>query len=250
MKPDVQSLCALHRAHMFSVPFENLDIHLGRPITLSLPLLFEKIVRNRRGGFCYELNGAFEWLLGQCGFQTRLLSAQVFHNEVPSPEFDHMLLLVELGGGDGPYIADVGFGDSFVDPLALSTTPQPQRDRAYRLLRSGERWTLQMRERDARWRSQYAFCLTRRNLKDFESRCRFQQTSPQSSFTQKCFCSRAHSSGRVTIAGRRLITTADGQRRELPIRTAEEYNMLLQRRFSICLSLGEASILFQKAPQA
>jgi arylamine N-acetyltransferase len=99
---------------MLTVPFENLDIPLGHPIVLSLPSFYDKIVRRRRGGFCYELNGLFGWLLEQLGFAVLMLSALVFHGVPPGPEFDHLVLLIEM---EERLIADVGFGDSFLEPL-------------------------------------------------------------------------------------------------------------------------------------
>jgi len=87
----------LHVRHLLSVPFENLDIHLGRPIILDQELFYNKIVRDRRGGYCYELNGCFAWLLRELGFGVSMLSARVAgKNGGFSPDFDHMTLLVRL----------------------------------------------------------------------------------------------------------------------------------------------------------
>ena len=130
-EPTVETLRQLHRVHMLSVPFENLDIHLGYPIGLSLPSFFDKIVRRRRGGFCYELNGLFGWLLEQLGFKVVMLSVRVFNGTQPGPEFDHLILLIKL---EENLIADVGFGDSFLEPLLLDTSEEDvQFDRSYRL---------------------------------------------------------------------------------------------------------------------
>ena len=94
--PTTETLRQLHRAHMLAVPFENLDIPLGQPIVLSLPSFYDKIVRHRRGGFCYELNGLFGWLLEQMGFRVVTLSAQVFDKGQPGAEFGHMVLMIEI----------------------------------------------------------------------------------------------------------------------------------------------------------
>ena len=84
-EPTVETLKRLHRAHMLTVPFENLDIPLGRPIVLSLPLLYDKIVRRRRGGFCYELNGLFAWLLQDALLEiSREASMTLFGGEATS----------------------------------------------------------------------------------------------------------------------------------------------------------------------
>ncbi|TDI15991.1 MAG: arylamine N-acetyltransferase, partial [Acidobacteria bacterium] len=85
-QPTAETLRQLHRAHLLAVPFENLDIPLGHPIVLSLPSFYDKIVRRRRGGFCYELNGLFGWLLEQLGFTVVMLSARVFEGAQPGPE--------------------------------------------------------------------------------------------------------------------------------------------------------------------
>src|SRR5262245_26488069 len=128
--PTAETMRAIHRAHMLAVPFENLDIALGRPIELSLPAFYDKIVVRRRGGFCYELNGLFGWLLGELGFSVVTLSARVFNAEELGPDYDHMLLLVRL---EERWIADVGFGDSFLDPLRLDDDGHVEGGRSYRI---------------------------------------------------------------------------------------------------------------------
>ena len=133
-EPTAGTLTRLHRAHMRTVPFENLDICFGVPIRLELPALYDKIVARRRGGFCYELNALFGWLLGTLGFRLELLSARVYDGGRPGREFDHLLLLVDLGDR---WIADVGFGDSFVEPLPLDGGPVHQDGSDYRLVTEG-----------------------------------------------------------------------------------------------------------------
>ena len=96
LEPSFATLRALHLAHLRTVPFENLDIHLGRPIRLDRAALFDKIVKRRRGGFCYELNGLFASLLQRLGFIVTLLSASDAHaNGTFGPEFDHLTLGVQ-----------------------------------------------------------------------------------------------------------------------------------------------------------
>ena len=115
--PDAETLRKLHRAHLLHVPFENLDIGLKRPIPCEADASLHKVVDERRGGFCYELNGAFAWLLPQLGFRVTLLSARVAREDGSyGPDFDHLTLRVDL---DEPWLSDVGFGDSFVEPLRL-----------------------------------------------------------------------------------------------------------------------------------
>src|SRR6266702_4615254 len=123
-KPDTAALRSLHRAHLLAVPFENLSIHLGEPISLEHGELIDKIVARRRGGFCYELNGAFALLLGALGFDVRLLAARVFGDGRLGPPFDHLVLLVRTTGRDGPWLADVGFGSHSEFPLRVGERGQ------------------------------------------------------------------------------------------------------------------------------
>ena len=92
-EPTLESLEGLHRAFLLAVPFENLDIHIGRTISLDPDAIFEKIVTRRRGGFCYECNGLFAELLSALGYSVERLSARMALSGNIGPEFDHMVLL-------------------------------------------------------------------------------------------------------------------------------------------------------------
>jgi N-hydroxyarylamine O-acetyltransferase len=219
---------------MLAVPFENLDIPLGIPIELSLPAIYDKIVRRRRGGFCYELNGLFGWLLQRLGFKVSYLSGRVHEQGVPGPEFDHLLLLVDLGER---WIADVGFGDSSRDPLPLDEVPGSGRGRegAHRIDSAGSTWTARRRSADGTWEDQYSFTLIPRQLSEFSSMCSFHQTSPESTFCRRTICTRATTPGRVTLANNRLIETTRGRREEREIHSPDEYREVLRARFDIVL---------------
>lgn len=235
--PGVETLRALHLAHLYTVPFENLDIHLGRWIILDEERLYEKIVRQRRGGFCYELNGMFGWLLRELGFRVSYLNARVANAEgVYGIDFDHLTLRVDL---DEPWLADVGFGDSFREPLRFNTTdPQPQPPfGAYRLIPEGEPqgdyFIYQSLSESSVWQPQYRFSLTPYRLQDFEGGCHHNQTSPDSHFTQKRVCTLATPEGRITLRDTRLIRTANGTREERPVADESAYNTVLRDCFDI-----------------
>ena len=126
ISPTLDVLRNLHRHHMLSVPFENLDIAQSRKIVCEENAFIQKIVERRRGGFCYELNGAFASLLRAIGFKVTLLSARVPRDDGgQSPEFDHLALRVDL---EEPWLADVGFGDSFPEPLQLQPGAEQEQD--------------------------------------------------------------------------------------------------------------------------
>lgn len=233
LSPTAQTLSALQQAHLLSVPFENLDISLGRPIELDETALFEKIVQRRRGGFCYELNGLFAALLRDLGYSVTLLSAQVAHkNGGFGPPFDHLALLVTL---EEPWLVDVGFGDSFRAPLRLeSLREQVQAEGSYRLIQEGSLWTWYQQD-GTDWQAQYCFTLQPHTLAEFIPMCRYHQTSPQSHFTQGRVCTLATEDGRVTLSELRLITTVGHERHEQVLAGEDEFHVLLQQRFGISL---------------
>jgi N-hydroxyarylamine O-acetyltransferase len=235
LAPSAETLRGLHVAHLMSVPFENLDIPLRRPIVLDEAALFNKIVERRRGGFCYELNGLFACLLRELGFNVQMLSAGVMGRDGQfGPDFDHMTLLVTL---EQRWLADVGFGDSFREPILLDERcDQPQDGRAYRLDQDISHLILMQRERDGNWEAQYRFTLQPRQLADYQEMCLFQQTSPQSSFTQRRICTRATPEGRITLSDMRLITTVNGTRTERTLADPAEYARMLHEHFAIDLN--------------
>jgi N-hydroxyarylamine O-acetyltransferase len=234
LTPNTQVLRGLHRAHMLAVPFENLDIGLGRKITCDEDAILRKIVQQRRGGFCYELNGAFAALLRKLGFKVTLLSARVARQDGSSgPEFDHLALRVDL---EEPWLADVGFGDSFLEPLRLTTDiEQPQDGRKFRLVAKGD--SLQMEMADpADWKRQYLFTLIPRQLGEFAEMCHYHQTSPKSSFTQKRVCSRATPVGRITVADGKLIVSKNGQKEESVLDSDQKWQEALKKNFDVDLT--------------
>jgi N-hydroxyarylamine O-acetyltransferase len=234
LAPSAETLRQLHRAHMFRVPFENLDIHLGRPIVLDVSKVLSKIIDQRRGGFCYELNGAFAALLRALGFDVTMLSAGVASAEGGfGPPFDHMALLVQL---DERWLADVGFGDSFREPLRFNHPgEQVQEEDAYQIARDGEHLILERRNDSGVWEPQYRFTLQPYQYEDYAEMCRYHQTSPDSPFTQRSTCSLATPDGRVTVSDMRIITTTRGQRQERQLATQEEYAAALREHFGIDL---------------
>jgi N-hydroxyarylamine O-acetyltransferase len=239
--PTAAALCQLHRAHLLAAPFENLDIHLGRPIVLDQDALFDKIVRRRRGGFCYELNGLFALLLRDLGFEVTRLSAGVARADGGfGPEFDHLTLLVRataLNPQSEVWLADVGFGDSFREPLRfVEAIEQEQDDRAYRLDRNGEHYILMQRDAGS-WEPQYRFTLQPHTQAEYADMCRYHQTSPASSFTRKRVCTLATPAGRVTLSDHTLIVTAHGKRTEQVLRDEPAIQVALREHFGIDLAL-------------
>lgn len=235
LTPSAETLRLLQTAHLHAVPFENLSIHSGESIVLNDAALFEKIVSRRRGGFCYELNGLFATLLRALGFEVAMLSAAAANAEgIFGPDFDHMTLMVTLADR---WLVDVGFGDSFLEPLLLEEqSEQIQDDRAYRIIREGEHRILTQRSNDGEWKPQYRFTLKPYQYPDYAEMCRYHQTSPQSHFTRARICSRATPNGRISLSELRFIETADSHRQERLLTNEEEYATILRDRFGIVLT--------------
>ncbi|MGW4974714.1 arylamine N-acetyltransferase family protein [Streptomyces mirabilis] len=236
----------LHLRHLKAVPFENLSIHLGEEIVLEEKRLLDKVVGGRRGGFCYELNGAFGALLGALGFDVTLLSGRVYGEEgrlgIP---YDHLALRVRTVDG-GDWLADVGFGAHSHYPLAFGArTEQVDPGGTFRVLEAGPdaagvRGVGGRREaedldviRDGG--PQYRLEVRPRVLGDFAAGAWWNSTSPKSHFTRSLVCSRVtEAGGRITLSGRNLTATApDGTKEVSELATDEEVLALYRERFGI-----------------
>lgn len=236
LEPTAETLRALQVAHLKTVPFENLSIHANEPIVLEDNALFDKIVRRRRGGYCYEANGLFAALLRALGFEVAMLAAGVAKKEGGfGPQFDHMTLMVTL---EQRWLSDVGFGDSFVEPLLLDCRDeQVQGTRSFRIVEDDDYLILLRRNDGSDWEPQYRFTLQPYEFADYEETSIWHQTSPDSHFTKNRICSLATDDGRVTLSDMRLITTSGPQqlRHEQTLTTQEEYDRILLDQFGIVM---------------
>ncbi len=231
---NAETLRALQVAHLMTVPFENLSIHAGEPIVLNEDALYTKIVDQRRGGFCYECNGLFAGLLRALGFDVAMLAAGVARATGGfGPNFDHMALMVTL---NERWLVDVGFGESFLEPLLLDTrADQQQGTQSFRLMEQDDHLVLQRRHDGEDWQAQYHFTLQPYTFPDYEEMCRFHQTSPDSHFTKNLICSRATAGGRITLSDMRFITTSGRHRDQRALSSREEYDRVLSDNFGVVM---------------
>jgi N-hydroxyarylamine O-acetyltransferase len=240
-EPGIETLRALHRCHMLTIPFENLDIPLGRPIVLNVEHLYNKLVVRRRGGYCYELNGLFAWLLAQLGFDVKMISAGVAHETSGfGPEFDHMALVVQL---EHQWLADVGFGDSFIEPVLLSESQVSEDPTGiYRVVSAGAHHQLVRLDQPDVWTPLYQFTLAARKLEDYDEQSAFHQTSPESWFTKRRICTLATHTGRVTLSNLNLVIEENRVRRERELASEAEFQAALGEYFQIEEDLTGCSI--------
>ncbi|MEQ9422835.1 MAG: arylamine N-acetyltransferase [Cyclobacteriaceae bacterium] len=230
--PNYDYLKKLHKLHQLNIPFENLDIHWQKEIILEYDPIYEKIVANRRGGFCYELNGLFHALLLNLGFKADLISVRMFKEDgEETPEYEHMAILVEID--DTTYLADVGYGDLFLEPKVLIPNElQIDYTRYYKFTKSPDDDFILWQSSDASsFERKYIFSTQRRQFIEFVPRCHWQQTSPDSHFTNKKICTIATQEGRISLSDGKLIETVKGKKKETHLLNADDFNVKLKERF-------------------
>jgi N-hydroxyarylamine O-acetyltransferase len=216
---------------LLKVPFENFDIHLGRQINLSAESIYDKIVSRRRGGFCYECNILFFNLLNELGFQAEYLSARMVKGSTVGPEYDHMVILVNL---EHDYLVDVGNGQSCREPLRIDgTNTAISEGYTYRVGTYGKGHALYYQQSDAAWMPRFLFTLTPRNRAEFSGMCHYHQTSPESVFTQRRLVTIATTEGRVTLTDMRLTITKGVEIQESVLTSEKDYYEILKQNFGI-----------------
>ena len=235
--PSYSFLSKLKEQHLLTVPFENLDIHQGNKIVLDEDRIYEKIVIGGRGGFCYELNGLFCWLLRSLGFTVSMGSARVYlpTKKRFTPEFDHLVLLVDL---EKTYLVDVGFGDSFRQPIALPDGRSEDISGSYRLrpFDSDQNTYILQKKDNNDWQTVYSFTKHPRVISDFEEMCAFNQSSPESHFTQQTICSIATKNGRISLSDDFLTITEGSSKTKTKVISQKDFNQKLRHHFGIQLN--------------
>ena len=233
LKPSFDFLKELQKAHLFNIPFENLDIHYGKNIVLDKNHLYSKIVENKRGGFCYELNGLFYELLISLGFNVKIISARVYSKEKGyGKEFDHLALIVKISNKE--YLTDVGFGDFAYYPLLINLDAETI-DQAgkFRFDIINEQYFRVSKKEKGNYIPQYIFQSKKRELMEFDEMCKFHQSSPKSHFTKNRIISIATEDGRKTLTNSKMKIANNKKEDEFLILDENEFNKQLWEHFNI-----------------
>jgi N-hydroxyarylamine O-acetyltransferase len=233
-EPTLALLRAIVAGHTAAIPFENLDVLAKRPVRLDPPSLYDKLVRHRRGGYCYEHNLLLLGLLHGLGYRAAGLAARV-HRNLPShalPPRTHMLLRVDLA--EGPYIADVGFGTAVTAPLALEAWgEQASPHEPFRLVPAGDEFDLQVRFGET-WTDLYRLSLHEQMPVDYEIANWFTSTYPESLFVRNLVATRPAARCRYTLFNDKFtIRHCDGRAERRSLRDAGEFGDVLDRYFGI-----------------
>ena len=233
--PNYSTLAAIQQAQNASIPFENIDVHLRRCISLDETSIFEKLVSRRRGGYCYELNLLLRFALRNIGFSVQALAARTRLNmreEVPKT---HMTLLVSSSSGE--WIADAGFGAYGLSgpvPFATGSVHDTGFDR-YRILRSSA-WHYELQcESGDDWTTLYDFTTEPLPLADFEMMNYYNSTSPKSRFLRSIVVACVNGDRRTLLAGLSLRKCSRRENSERDVRSVETYEAVLQDEFGIHL---------------
>jgi N-hydroxyarylamine O-acetyltransferase len=238
--PALTTLEQLHALHPAAIAFENLDLLIGAPVRLELRNLEQKLLFERRGGYCFEQNLLFKAMLEDLGFAVTGLAARVHwgHPEGEERPRSHMALKVEINGSD--YLADVGFGSATLTaPLRLRADAEQQTPHeTYRLVGGEPDWLLQIRIGDE-WRSVYSFDLTEHGLEDYVGLNDNLQADP--GFRDNVVAARAEKDRRLTLRNHeiRIHPAAGGETERRTLAGVAEVKEALAGIFGINLPAGE-----------
>lgn len=236
LNQDLPTLFKLHQAHVFTVPFENLNIHLGIPIKLDLDSLHRKIIEEYRGGFCYELNTLFCQLLNQLGYNSTIISAQVSNQGELGPAYDHMAICVKL---EADWLVDVGWGDLFIRPIAIKPDVIQFDGFHYFMIKqlALQTFSLWMSPDKIAFEEKYVFDLVEVAVDNFQELCYIKQTSESSHFVKNVVCTIPTLLGRKTLFNNKLTLREGDQKNVLLLTGKNEMIQVLQREFAIDISL-------------
>ena len=241
---DVPTLQALHRAWRTTVPYENLDIQLGRPIRLDRASLLDKLIHRRRGGYCYEQNGGLELLLRATGFDVTMVEGAVQRaDQGDSMWGNHNALLVTIEGQR--WLAGAGIGDGFLEPLPLQPGFHHQDGHAYQLEQLGPA-TWRMHHHEGGSIQSYDFDTAPRKLSDFRARSHRLSTAPDSTYVTTLVVGRTSTDGSTSLLLSRTIrtlTTGGTTRAVHALNSINEFADTLRDKFLVPIDdLGSAAI--------
>jgi N-hydroxyarylamine O-acetyltransferase len=229
-RADLATLKALQLAHVHTVPFENIDVQLRRPLSLDTNEIYEKIVHHKRGGWCYELNGLMGWALGEIGFDVMRTSAGVMRESMGDQRLgNHLCLLVRL---DRSYLVDVGFGSSLLEPLPLEHGSRE--DWPYRVALTPVEdgyWRFTEQEQSAPFSFDFKPMPADESL--IAAKCWAQQTDSASPFVQNLVAKRRVKDAYLTLRGRVLTSIGTAGTQKTVLDSAPELIACLREQFDL-----------------
>jgi N-hydroxyarylamine O-acetyltransferase len=226
-------LFELQRLHLKHIPFENLDIHYNSKINLDVTAFYTKIITQKRGGFCYELNGLFYQLLKEIGFKVKMISAKVYSKDKKyGQEYDHLTIMATINNQD--YLVDVGFGQFTHEPLKFSLNNELIDDFGTFQFDKFDSNYFRINEMNNNTLTPiHIFKTTARQLVEFKNMCHYHQTSTKSHFTKKKVITKLTENGRVTLNNDLLKITNGTTIKEVRFKETEKFEFYLKKYFDL-----------------
>lgn len=234
--PSLAFLDTLQKRHIESLGWDSLDLFLGREISLDSREIIWKFRKEKRGGICYELNGAFCWLLRQLGFDCYLASARVYGHQEKILDFSvdtHVAIVVSISGG--PYLVDVGWGDSYRKPVPLRDALHfADHSGCYRIRfeKNRAQWIVEQRLPDE-WRAQYGFSMKERELLDFHENLNNLYFSPELWTYRKLNCISPTDAGCIWLKENQFVVRERCATRTVDVSSVVEISNILRREFNM-----------------
>lgn len=240
-EPTLDVLTSLHRAHVATVPFENVDVFVGRGISVALPDVQDKLVARRRGGYCYEHTSLFAAALERFGFDVRRLLARVGDPGDGRRPRTHLVAIVTIGGTR--WLADVGFGSGLLEPAPLDGSPRRQGGWTYRVIGTPGGWSFEELQADG-WTSSHRFAEEQVHPSDVLVSNHFSSTYPYSPFVRQLVAVRKDEQSLQALRGHSLVTSyADGRPSEERHLEDDEAVEVLTSIFGLVLTEADKTAL-------
>ena len=231
LHPDLETLKNIQKQHLINIPFENIDIFINRSLDLNTDRLFAKIVEEKRGGICYELNGLLLKLLKEIGYDVKYISGRIRDE---GTDLDHILLLININ--NEKYIVDVGFKDNYLYPIKLiQDLVQENYDNNYKIKKIDKDKYQLIKIIDSNESILYTFTTEEKDLSYFNARCKYFETTPNTYFTSNPFSAIETEDGKIFITDKKLRITKNNKSEIKEIKSEEEFYFYLEKLFKIKL---------------
>lgn len=227
-----EALKEIHKHHLLRIPFENLDIINGKPLSMNPSFIMTKIIENKRGGICFETNTLLSTILVELGFEVNYVSAKFWNDEKQAwnPDFSHLALVVIIE--ENTYLADVGVGGGFLEPLLLQHNHEySDSNGAYRVIEITETTYILQKLEESNWNDLLFISTESKHLHQFEEQFLYYQTSKETIFTKNKIVNRLTTDGRITLSDHQLKITKNHKVTLTEFETDEEWQKIYKEIF-------------------
>ncbi len=245
-KVDLDTLAEIHRCHAFNIPFENFDVFLNDGVDIQKSIVLDKIVDNKRGGYCYELNGSLYDLLAAIGFKVKyLVSRPMLGYEAIRPK-THMMLMIDLDGEQ--YLADVGFTSlNIIEPIPIKPNIEHEQfGFHFRIIEDNERGFIFQSKSEGKWESCYSFDLSENQYIDYKLANFFNSHSPESICTNIIIVGKYFENGRIRLINNNLEIRLNDRNEDVKVGDKGHLSLLLDKYFGIVLDFDQLNKIYNK----